>query len=82
MFLRLYLAAGFFVVHSRLFTDTATQSLGALNKVIREGGVWTEEGREERREQNTGVSPMSLRLYLVARFFAWSQTPLHRVLVL
>ncbi|PVD21466.1 hypothetical protein C0Q70_19639 [Pomacea canaliculata] len=33
MFLRLYLLARFLVVHSRYLTDTATRSLGALNKV-------------------------------------------------
>jgi hypothetical protein len=33
MLLRLYLIGKFLVVHSRLLTNTATQSLGALNKV-------------------------------------------------
>nr|KAG5689808.1 hypothetical protein BaRGS_029286 [Batillaria attramentaria] len=33
MFLRLYLLARFFVVHSHLVSDPATQSLGALNKI-------------------------------------------------
>lgn len=33
MFMRLYLLARFFVVHSHFVTNTATQSLGALNKV-------------------------------------------------
>ena len=33
MLFRLYLLGKFMVVHSRLLTDTATQSLGALNKV-------------------------------------------------
>ncbi|XP_069113276.1 small conductance calcium-activated potassium channel protein 2-like isoform X1 [Argopecten irradians] len=33
MLLRLYLVGKFMVVNSRLLTDTATQSLGALNKV-------------------------------------------------
>ncbi|KAK6184769.1 hypothetical protein SNE40_007168 [Patella caerulea] len=33
MLLRLYLVGKFMVIHSRLLTDTSTQSLGALNKV-------------------------------------------------
>ncbi|ESO98184.1 hypothetical protein LOTGIDRAFT_114691 [Lottia gigantea] len=33
MLLRLYLVGKFVVIHSRLLTDTSTQSLGALNKV-------------------------------------------------
>ncbi|XP_067651637.1 small conductance calcium-activated potassium channel protein 2-like isoform X1 [Haliotis asinina] len=33
MLMRLYLVAKLLVVHSRLLTDTSTQSLGALNKV-------------------------------------------------
>lgn len=33
MFLRLYLLGRAMMLHSRLFTDTASRSIGALNKV-------------------------------------------------
>lgn len=35
MFLRLYLLGRAMMLHSRLFTDTASRSIGALNKVGR-----------------------------------------------
>lgn len=41
MFLRLYLLGRAMMLHSRLFTDTASRSIGALNKVCvwRVGGL-------------------------------------------
>lgn len=38
MFLRLYLLGRAMMLHSRLFTDTASRSIGALNKVG--GHLW------------------------------------------
>lgn len=37
MFLRLYLLGRAMMLHSRLFTDTASRSIGALNKVGAKG---------------------------------------------
>lgn len=49
MFLRLYLMGRAMMLHSRLLTDTASRSIGALNKVGGHPGIPAEIGLELNR---------------------------------
>ncbi|XP_070197731.1 small conductance calcium-activated potassium channel protein 2-like isoform X2 [Littorina saxatilis] len=69
MFLRLYIAARFFVVHSSLVTDTATQSLGALNKVKIDGMFVFKAVMSER--------PGSLLIVMMGVIFVLSSWSVH-----
>lgn len=51
MFLRLYLLGRAMMLHSRLFTDTASRSIGALNKV---GGPTVSVGSRYCLQNSTG----------------------------
>lgn len=51
MFLRLYLIARVMLLHSKLFTDASSRSIGALNKVSG-GSVLTDAFAKRRRCQS------------------------------